>query len=58
MKQTKTFECLRCEHLFEVDYDPKQDVERACPKCASNSVRPRSKAKAGQAAEGAPTQKR
>jgi Zn finger protein HypA/HybF involved in hydrogenase expression len=40
MKEKKTFECLRCEHHFAVDYDPKEIVERACPKCGSNSVRP------------------
>lgn len=40
MAAKRTFECLRCEHRFPVDYDPKQVVERACPKCGSNSVRP------------------
>ncbi|MFQ5876677.1 MAG: hypothetical protein ACE5JH_03150 [Acidobacteriota bacterium] len=36
----KSFECLRCGHRFPVEYDPKQVVERACPRCGSNSVRP------------------
>jgi len=39
----KTFQCLRCDHRFPVkDYDPKASVERACPRCGSNSVRPQS----------------
>jgi DNA replicative helicase MCM subunit Mcm2 (Cdc46/Mcm family) len=42
VKQKKTFECLRCGHHYEVDYDPKEIVERSCPSCASNSVRPAS----------------
>lgn len=38
-RQQKTFYCLRCTHRFPVDYDPKEVVERSCPKCGSNSVR-------------------
>jgi predicted nucleic acid-binding Zn-ribbon protein len=38
-KQTKPFYCLRCDHRFAVEYDPKEVVERSCPKCGSNSVR-------------------
>ena len=34
-----TFYCLRCQHRFPVDYNPREVVERACPKCGSNSVR-------------------
>ncbi len=36
---TRIFYCLRCQQRFPADYDPKQVVERACPKCGSNSVR-------------------
>ena len=38
-KQTKTFYCLRCQHRFPMDHDPKEVVERSCPRCGSNSVR-------------------
>ena len=48
MTQKKQFHCLRCGNEFLVDYDPKQVVERACPKCGSNSVRLESKAAAAQ----------
>jgi len=35
-----TFKCLRCGHEFKMPFDPKGPmVERACPKCLSNSVR-------------------
>lgn len=37
--EIKTFYCLRCQHRFLVDYDKEEVVERACPKCGSNSVR-------------------
>ncbi len=37
--ERKTFHCLRCQHRFLVDYDKNAVVERACPKCGSNSVR-------------------
>ncbi|MGD8377670.1 MAG: hypothetical protein PVF68_16170 [Acidobacteriota bacterium] len=40
MSSRREFECLRCDHRFPVDYDPKAIVERSCPKCGSNSVRP------------------
>ncbi len=33
------FKCLRCEHEFTGPYDRKVPMERACPKCSSNSVR-------------------
>ena len=39
MTEKKRFYCLRCQHRFDVDYDPKQVKERSCPKCGSNSVR-------------------
>ena len=50
MKQKKTFECLRCGHRYPVDFDPKEVVERSCPKCVSNSVRPASTVKSAKAA--------
>ena len=25
MKSQKTFECLRCDHRYPVDYDPKEE---------------------------------
>lgn len=37
--EIKTFYCLRCQHRFPLDHDPKQVVERSCPSCGSNSVR-------------------
>ncbi len=40
MPERRTFECLRCDHRYPGDYDPKVTVERSCPKCGSNSVRP------------------
>ena len=39
MSETKKFYCLRCQHRFDVDFDPKKSVERSCPSCGSNSVR-------------------
>lgn len=33
------FKCLRCGHTFRGPYDKKNPLERACPKCNSNSVR-------------------
>jgi Zn finger protein HypA/HybF involved in hydrogenase expression len=39
VRDKKTFYCLRCDHRFPVEYDPKEVVERSCPKCGSNSVR-------------------
>jgi predicted nucleic acid-binding Zn-ribbon protein len=50
MAGKKTFQCLRCDHRFPVNYDPKQVVERACPKCGSNSVRLEPATAAGQGA--------
>jgi hypothetical protein len=40
---------MRCGHDYVEDYDPKASlVERSCPACRSNSVRPiESVAKAG-----------
>jgi len=35
-----TFRCLRCEHEYEGPYDSAKPVERSCPQCHSNSVRP------------------
>ena len=40
MSQKTKFKCLRCGHEFVQDYAPDDDVERSCPKCHSNSVRP------------------
>lgn len=39
MSQQATFYCLRCASRFPMTHDPKQVVERTCPKCGSNSVR-------------------
>ncbi len=39
----KTFYCLRCQHRFDADFDPKLTVERSCQKCGSNSVRAETK---------------
>jgi putative FmdB family regulatory protein len=39
MAEEAKFKCLRCGHQFEAAYTPKVVEERACPKCASNSVR-------------------
>ncbi len=39
MSDMKKFYCLRCQHRFDVDFDPKKSVERSCPACGSNSVR-------------------
>ena len=35
-----TFRCLRCGHEYEGPYDPVRAIERACPQCQSNSLRP------------------
>ncbi len=51
MSQQKTFYCLRCRHRFPVEHDPKQVVERSCPKCGSNSVRLETPAAAARAAQ-------
>ncbi|MDH3744741.1 MAG: zinc ribbon domain-containing protein [Acidobacteriota bacterium] len=39
MSASKTFYCLRCQHRFQAEHEPKKIVERSCPKCGSNSVR-------------------
>ncbi len=39
MSEIKKFYCLRCQHRFNADVDPKKVVERSCPACGSNSVR-------------------
>ena len=40
MAQEATFKCLRCGHEFKMPFDPQAPmIERACPKCLSNSVR-------------------
>ena len=39
MSAKKEFYCLRCQHHFMMDHDPKVTVERTCVKCGSNSVR-------------------
>ena len=54
-KETKTFYCLRCQHRFDAEHDPKHIVERSCPSCGSNSVRletPAAKKRAAAAAGG------
>ena len=40
----KQFYCLRCQHRFVAEHNPRQVVERSCPKCGSNSVRAETKA--------------
>ncbi len=35
----KPFYCLRCGHEYRTGYEKGVVVERACPKCSSNSVR-------------------
>ncbi len=52
MAETKTFYCLRCQHRFPVEYDKKQVVERSCPACHSNSVRPETPTAARRQARG------
>ena len=47
-RQMRNFYCLRCQHRFPVDYDPKDVVERSCPQCGSNSVRLETPAAASQ----------
>lgn len=47
-RQTRDFYCLRCQHRFPVDYDPKDVQERSCPQCGSNSVRLETPAAASQ----------
>ncbi len=39
MSEIVDFKCLRCGHEFTGPYDKKIPMERACPKCSSNSVR-------------------
>lgn len=35
------FKCLRCGHEYLENSDPAlEPVERTCPKCRSNSIRP------------------
>lgn len=35
------FKCMRCGHEYTENYDPaKEPMERTCPKCRSNSIRP------------------
>lgn len=50
MAEVKPFYCLRCQHRFAAAYDAKVLVERACPKCGSNSVRLAPATPAGKAA--------
>ena len=53
MSERKRFYCLRCQHRFDVDYDPKRTVERSCSKCGSNSVRAETPAAAAKHAQSA-----
>ncbi len=39
MSEIVDIKCLRCEHEFTGPYDRRVPMERACPKCNSNSVR-------------------
>ena len=39
MAKRSAFYCLRCQHRFDLEYDPKRVTERTCPGCGSNSVR-------------------
>jgi len=34
------FYCMRCGHRYRAEYTKGVVVERSCPKCSSNSVRP------------------
>ncbi len=54
MKSKKWFECLRCEHRYQADHEAGLIVERACPKCGSNSVRLEGKNKTEVASRKAP----
>jgi len=51
MPEKRTFQCLRCENRFPVEYDTKLVMERACPKCGSNSVRPETASKVARGQE-------
>ncbi len=48
MAELKRFYCLRCQHRFDVEVDPKRSVERSCPGCGSNSVRAETAASAAR----------
>ena len=39
MAESAYFKCLRCGYDYVGEYTPKVVVEKACPKCGSNSVR-------------------
>jgi hypothetical protein len=40
MPEEAKFKCLRCGYEFKMPFNPKAPlIERACPKCQSNSVR-------------------
>ena len=45
MADEAKFKCLRCGHEWLGPYDKKVPMERACPKCGSNSQRPLPKRK-------------
>jgi DNA-directed RNA polymerase subunit RPC12/RpoP len=47
-ERLETFRCMMCGHEYQARMDKDVDVERACPKCRSNSIR-RLKKKAGGA---------
>ena len=51
VKTSKTFYCLRCQQRFPVDLEPQDVVERSCPACGSNSVRPESATAAARQSE-------
>jgi hypothetical protein len=51
MAEVRPFYCLRCQYRFAAAYDAKAVVERSCPKCGSNSVRPAPVTPAGKTAD-------
>lgn len=57
MAEVKPFYCLRCQHRFAAEQEPRVTVERSCPSCGSNSVRletPIAAAKVRDGAESTP----
>ncbi len=41
MEELATFRCLRCGHEFSAVHSKDGElVERTCPRCRSNSIRP------------------
>jgi len=47
MEETRRFRCMRCGHEYRgVDKKDGELVERSCPRCRSNSIRPIKEARA------------